>query len=259
STHPHRTPGTSYQTTRNRPCLSHQRRTSSRKEAFFVRFPDYGRGRTARTTHFLSRHAAGQIPLHPRRRIPGHQHRPTPPPRTPRRRSQKHFCRRRQRPGHLPLSRRLLRQLSTFPRAFCGLEARRRFHAVPRFPHGKLSLHAQHSPRRHAGHRAKHGQRRLPAEIPLRHSQGRRENPHFRTRARGSRGGLHRIGTPPHPRHPTQVAGPCRALPPTFPSQRTRFRTFPPQNSVRHFQSLHPRSSARQRRDRLFAPHRLAV
>ena len=76
-------------------------------------------------------------------------------------RSKKHRRRRRQRPSHLSLPRRLFRQLQTFPGTLRRLARRPGLHKIPRLARRKLSLHAEHPPCSDASHRPKHRKRRL--------------------------------------------------------------------------------------------------
>src|SRR5207249_11264871 len=90
----------------------------------------------------------------------------------------RYFCGRRQRPGHLPLSRRFVRKFSTFSPEIRGVETRERLGRIPRQPDGELPLDAEHSARGHAGHRAEHRERRFSQKTAERQARGRREGSH---------------------------------------------------------------------------------
>ena len=105
------------------------------------------------------------ISIHSCGRISGHQYRATALVRAARQRKEKYLRRGRQRSGHLPLPRRVVRQLQTFPGAFCRMERRRRFHAFSRHPHGKLSLHAEHFARGKPGHRKNTASADFPKKV----------------------------------------------------------------------------------------------
>ena len=171
--------------------LTKPAKNCSREEIFLVWIADYLDGRAAAKRCRTSRALPAAVPTYSGGRVSGHQHRATRAAAPAFAGAAKYRCGGRQRSGHLPVSRRFVRELQTFSGTLCGLEDRAGFDAVSRDADGKLPFHAEYSARGDAGDRTKRSQLRLPEQGAVADAPGRRTHSH---RGAGDRGRRSSVG-----------------------------------------------------------------